>query len=222
MQLLSDLEAHRDSDQRIRVRQPKACERGRLDQFALVADARFTGRHLELDASPDHTPQFHDDVEPARLADSGRGIDHFHSTARQSQRPPRLIERSLQSGEERVHAATDETIHILGGAGCRSEPMLEERAALEEEQLSSADIKSALYGGDCHGRSNQPPESTRLGFIPELAFGLCDPSIRHPGRGRLLHLRLQCSQQGSKARGDEFIIHDAPPTKPPACLVQHS
>lgn len=150
MELLRDLEPHRDPHQHVRIGQPEARQRRRLNELSLPTDTSLVSRHLELDTPPRHASQVEDDVEPPWLDELRRDIDHLDFTAAQRQRPPGLIKHLFEHREERIHVTADQTIDILGGAGRRVEPMLKQGAAFEQEQLASILVERTLDRADGH------------------------------------------------------------------------
>lgn len=59
-----------------------------------------------------------------------------------------VVEHLFEHREERIHVTADKAINILGGAGCRIEPVLQRGAAFEEEQLASILVERTLDRAD--------------------------------------------------------------------------
>lgn len=87
-----------------------------------------------------------------------------------------------------IEVAADQTVDVLGGAGRRVQPVLEQGAALEQEQVPSLGVDRTLHGGDRDRGRDEPAEPAALCLVPELALGLGDPGVEDLGRDRLLGL----------------------------------
>lgn len=72
VELLRDLEAHRDPDEGVRIGETEAAQRRWLDRLLLGPHAGLVGRHLKLDASPGHTAELKD-ATPSESASTSPG-----------------------------------------------------------------------------------------------------------------------------------------------------
>ena len=193
------LETLRDPDEGIRVGKSEANERWRLDGLVVVADASLVGRDLELDASSRHSAQFQNDVEAARFGELGGHVDHLDLTPTKSERPPRLVERHIKSENELVKVAANQAIDILRGTGRRVQPVLKQRASLQEKHSPTISVDRSLDRRDRHRRRDEPAELAAPGFITDLALCLGNLSVEHLHRHRLLALRCEHTEKSRQA-----------------------